>query len=152
VTILNVDMMRLRHDRLQRVTAAFALALFLAGTHYCLVGDVASRFGARISCMAPASPASGSCQAHCGHAASTPARSAPRTATPPCCVALAPVVAVALVKIPVESLAPTLPEAPVALAAAPVPVSWCGYRVTRDTGPPPLHTRAPLASRAPPLA
>jgi len=142
-------MMRLRNDRLQRATAALALALFLTGTHYCLVGDVASRFGARISCMAPAP--TGSCQSHCGHAASTPA-SAPRTATPPCCVALAPVVAVALVKIPAVALAPALPEAPEALAAAPVPVSWCGYRVLHDAGPPLRHTRAPLASRAPPLA
>ena len=147
-----IDMMRLRHPRLQRAKAAFALALFLTGTHYCLVGDIASRFGARISCMAPAPQPSGSCHSHCGHAASTPARSAPRTATPPCCVALAPVVAVALVKVPVEALAPALPEAPEARAAAPVPVSWCGYRVTRDAGPPLDHTRAPLAARAPPLA
>ena len=147
-------MMRLRYDRQLRATATFALALFLVGTHYCLVGDVASRFGARVSCMAPAQSKAGSCQSHCAHAASptSPARTTPRTATPPCCVALAPVLAVALVKIPVEALAPALPAAPAAQVAAPVLASWLGHRFTRDAGPPPLHSRAPLSSRAPPLA
>ena len=144
-------MMRFRHDQARRATAAFALVLFLTGTHYCLVGDIAARFGARVSCMAPVPQASGSCQSHCGHAA-TPARSAPRTATPPCCVALAPVLAAGLVKVPVEVLAPALPASLAAEAVPPALVSWCGYRVTRDAGPPLLHSRAPLASRAPPLA
>ena len=67
-------MMRFRHDRPRRATTAFALALFLVGTHYCLVGDVASRFGGSVSCMAcmaPAQAPSGSC-----HSAAGPARGA----------------------------------------------------------------------------
>ena len=153
-------MMGIRQRPARRATAAFALALFLAGTHYCLVGGVASVFGARFSCMTPAPAAAGSCHSapagsHCSHSASTPARSAPsRTATPPCCVALAPVVAVSPVEIPAQALAPApaLAAAPEAEAVAPVPASWVGYRVTRDAGPPALHARAPLSPRAPPLA
>jgi hypothetical protein len=133
--------------------AAFALALFLTGTHWCLVGGVASLFGARISCMTPA--VAGSCHAsassHCGHAA--PARSAPaRSAAPPCCVALAPVVSTTLVAIPDDALAPAFSAAPATEEAAPASPAWLGYRVTRDTGPPASHARAPLSSRAPPLA
>jgi len=149
--------MRFRHDRAQRATASFALALFLLGTHYCLVGGIASHFGVHISCMAPAPASAGSCHSapassHCGHAAS-PAGSAPvRTATPPCCVALAPVLATSLVEIPADALAPALPASPEAEEAAPVLAAWCGFRVTHDTGPPSLHSRAPLSPRAPPLA
>jgi len=143
-----------RHDRARSVTASFALALFLAGTNFCLVGGIASHFGARVSCMAPAQGSGGSCHSapassHCGHAAgSVPVR----TATPPCCVALAPVLATSLVEIPADALAPALPASPEAEVAAPVLAVWCGFRVTRDTGPPPLHPRAPLSPRAPPLA
>jgi hypothetical protein len=75
-----------------------------------------------------------------------------RTATPPCCVALAPVLATSLVEIPADALAPALPASPEAEEAAPVLASWCGFRVTHDTGPPALHARAPLSPRAPPLA
>jgi hypothetical protein len=133
--------------------AAFALALFLTGTHWCLVGGVASLFGAHISCMAPA--AAGSCHAsptsHCGHG--SPARPAPaRNAAPPCCVALAPVVATSLVAVPDDALAPVLAASPAAEEVAPASAPWVGYRVTRDTGPPAPHTRAPLPPRAPPLA
>jgi len=133
---------------------AFALALFLIGTHYCLVGGVASRFGARISCMAQSS--AGSCHSapgasHCGHAA--PGRPAPaRSASPPCCVALAPVVATSLVDVPAGAMAPALSASPAAEETAPPPATWLGYRIIRDTGPPPLHPRAPLSPRAPPLA
>jgi hypothetical protein len=91
--------------------AAFALALFLIGTHWCLVGAVATHFGARISCMTPL--ATGSCHgsptSHCGH--SSPARPA-RGAAPPCCVALAPVVATSLVAVPDDALAPVLAASP----------------------------------------
>jgi hypothetical protein len=131
--------------------AAFALALFLTGTHWCLVGGVASLFGARISCMAPV--AAGSCHAsttsHCGHTS----RPAPvRSAAPPCCVALAPVVATALVAAPDDALSPVLAASPEAEEVAPSSVPWLGSRVTRDTGPPARHAPAPLSPRAPPLA
>ena len=132
--------------------AAFALALFLTGTHWCLVGSVASLFGARISCMTPA--AAGSCHAsptsHCGHA--MPGRPAPaRNAAPPCCVALAPVVATSLVAVPDDALSPVLAASPEAEEVAPTSAPWIGHRVTRDTGPPAQHACAPLSARAPPL-
>jgi len=141
--------------------ASFALALFLAGSNYCLVGGIAAHFGAHVSCMASAGAPSGSCHAapassHCARAAGKTARghSAPsRTATPPCCVALAPVLASTGVKI--FASAPAL-ALPLGLAAdelaAPLHASWRGHRIFRDSGPPPLHPRAPLSPRAPPLA
>ena len=144
--------------------AAFALALFLAGTNYCLVGGVASHFGARVSCMAPASAPSGSCHSamsHCaraatpagGGSASSPGGSTPaRGGTPPCCVALAPVLAASGVEPLASQIAIALPVAPATDVSGPVTPSWHGYRVTRDAGPPPLHPRAPHSPRAPPLA
>jgi hypothetical protein len=143
--------------------AAFALALFLTGTHWCMVGVVASGFGARISCMAPARAEAGSCHAtpaasHCAQAAAAgePAAAGratqPPAGTPPCCVALAPALSAPGVKLAVDTTAPVL-SAPVSTGApAPVLASWHGFRVTRDAGPPALHARAPLSSRAPPLA
>ena len=131
--------------------AAFALALFLTGTHWCLVGAVASHFGAPISCMTPL--ATGSCHgsptSHCGHA--SPARPA-SGAAPPCCVALAPVVAASLVAVPDDALAPVLAASPEAEEVAPASAAWIGYRVTRDAGPPLQPACAPLSPRAPPLA
>ena len=141
--------------------SALALAVFLAGTHWCMVGVVASGFGARISCMAMAKTEAGSCHAtpassHCaqaaaaaGHKPKPTGRSAPpSTGTPP----LAPVLSAPGVKLTVDATAPTLP-APISLeAAAPAPASWHGYHVTCDAGPPALHSRAPLSARAPPLA
>jgi hypothetical protein len=143
--------------------ASFALALFLAGSNYCLVGGIAAHFGARVSCMAPAGAASGSCHAapassHCARAASAAGSSRnharpARTATPPCCVALAPVVASTGVKIFASAPALALPVVPAAdVVAAPLHASWRGHRIFRDSGPPPLHPRAPLSPRAPPLA
>jgi hypothetical protein len=162
VPILQENMIRFRHDRPRRAMAAFSLALFLAGTHYCLVGMVASRLGAHLPCMEqPVSPA-GSCHAapvasHCSHAATPASResrgsSPARSATPPCCVALAPVLATPGVKILATALTLSLPLPPAVEDAAPAPPSWCGYRVTRDAGPPALLTRAPRSTRAPPLA
>ena len=158
MTILQVSMFLVRHERARRAMASFSIALFLTGTHFCLVGAVASHFGARVSCMAPGTPA-GSCHSapaasHCAHAAgsgSAPAQPA-RSATPPCCVALAPVLASTGVKIPIAALAAVVAAPVVTETSAPVLASWVGYRVTRDAGPPALHLRAPLSLRAPPLA
>lgn len=146
--------------------AAFALVLFLAGTNYCLVGDIASQFGAHISCMAPAKAPSGSChetsgESHsaqaaspvCGGCGSSSNDSKPvRAATPPCCVALAPVVGTATVAIFASAISIALPVSSASEDAAPVPVAWHGHQVFRDTGPPTLHSRAPHSPRAPPLA
>ena len=158
-------MMRVENGRPGRAMSALAFAVFLAGTHWCMVGVVASGFGARISCMAPARTDAGSCHAtpassHCaqaaaaaGHESDPAGRSAPASAgTPPCCVALAPVLSAPGVKLPVDVMAPALPAPISTEAAALVLASWHGYRVTRDAGPPSLHSRAPLSSRAPPLA
>lgn len=157
-------MMRIGNGRPNGAMAAFALALFLTGTHWCMVGVVASGFGARISCMAPARAESGSCHAtpastHCAQAAAAAGRTEPlgpaappATGTPPCCVALAPVLSASVVEFTVDAAAPALSVALSIEAAAPVLASWHGYRVTCDAGPPALHTRAPLSARAPPLA
>ena len=158
-------MMRIGIGRPRGAMAAFALALFLTGTHWCMVGVVASGFGARISCMAPARTDAGSCHAtpassHCaqaaaaaGHESGPTGRSAPAsTGTPPCCVALAPVLSAAGVKLPVVVMSPALPAPLSTEAKAPALASWHGYRVTCDAGPPALHARAPLSARAPPLA
>jgi hypothetical protein len=153
-----------RNDPWRRATAALSLVLFIAGTNYCLVGGIASRFGVRVSCMAPGVASSGSCHelasaAHCGHSAggshgeSRPIHGRPaRAATPPCCIALAPVLATAVVKVPVGPMTAVLPDSPEAAEAVPVLASWSGHRVSRDAGPPALHARAPLSERAPPLA
>lgn len=146
--------------------AGLALALYLAGTNYCLVGGVASSFGARVACMAPAKTATGSCHtaavpSHCAQAAAS-ANGAPGSSrggstpvqTPPlpCCMALAPVLVASGVEIPASATTLALPASPESGDAAPVLVSWHGYRVTRDAGPPSLHSRAPQSPRAPPLA
>lgn len=166
MTIVVVNMTRMGHDRWRGVMSGFALALFLTGSNYCLVGGIASHFGARVSCMAPGGTASGSCHeapgaSHCAQAAS-PHRGAPgpahgpatppRAATPPCCVALSPVLAMPGVKIVASDLIVALPAVPATLDPAPLPVSWHGHRIFRDAGPPSLHSRAPLSLRAPPLA
>jgi hypothetical protein len=159
-----MNRMGTRNRPWRRATAALALVLFIAGTNYCLVGGIASRFGVRVSCMAPVAAASGSCHdltsaGHCGHlagspqGASGPFRHRPvRPATPPCCVALAPVLATAPVKVLVGPMTAVLPTSSAAAEAIPVLASWRGHRISRDTGPPALHTRAPLSERAPPLA
>jgi hypothetical protein len=67
-------------------------------------------------------------------------------------VALAPVVATSLVDVPAGAMAPALSASPAAEETAAPPATWLGYRTIRDTGPPPLHPRAPLSPRAPPLA
>ena len=156
-------MMRIGNGRPRRAMAAFALALFLTGTHWCMVGVVASAFGAHVSCMAPARAESGSCHAapatgHCAQAAAAgrtePAGRAPEptTGTPPCCVALAPVLSASGVKLTVDATASVLAAPVPAEAAAPDLASWVGYRVTVDTGPPAHPARALLSARAPPLA
>ena len=163
-TIFLVDMMRLRHDRSRGTMAGLALALYLAGTNYCLVGGIASGFGASIPCMAPAKAVAGSChgaatESHCAQAAANGASgasregSAPlRTQPLPCCLALAPVLATPGVEIPASAITLALPASPESDDAAPVLVSWHGYRVTRDAGPPAPHSPAPQSPRAPPLA
>lgn len=146
-----------------RVAAGLALALFLAGTNYCLVGMIAAStgHGSGVSCMAIGSP--GSCHeapraSHCGGASADRAASpqgspAPAPAgTAPCCVALAPVLAMQGAKILAGDLGPAIPRIIAAAEPAPVSSSWHGHRDFHDTGPPPLHSRAPLSPRAPPLA
>jgi hypothetical protein len=148
----------IRTTRVHRAAASLALALFLTGTNYCLVGTIAVAFGARVSCMAPAGAASTSCHAsagasHCAHSQTPSKQQAPvRTGTPPCCVALAPVLATHGLKIVTGDLAVAVQVAPATDAPASALADWHGHRVSCDAGPPSLHARAPLSSRAPPLA
>jgi hypothetical protein len=67
-------------------------------------------------------------------------------------VALAPVLALPGMKILAGDLGPVLPGIIAAAEPAPVSSAWHGHRDFRDTGPPALHSRAPLSPRAPPLA
>ena len=133
---------------------ALALALFLAGSNYCLVGTVAAAFGAHVSCMAPAGsrPAAAICS-RCAHSAPGSRAPAPaRAGTPPCCVALAPVLAISGAKLVAGEIATAAPAAPAADQQAPLLNQWLGARDAREAGPPPLHAGAPLPARAPPLA
>uniref|UniRef100_A0A832MMZ7 DUF2946 domain-containing protein n=1 Tax=Eiseniibacteriota bacterium TaxID=2212470 RepID=A0A832MMZ7_UNCEI len=153
--------------------AALALALFLGGTNYCLLGAFAGP-GSGIGCgmlsgaaaaaaeapaapachAAPAAPAVPAC-----HAAPAPdgADGAPAPApasrgTLPCCIALAPALAPdgaalsapdAVIAVLADAVAPVL-EAPVARAHA--------HERPPETGPPARPSRTPLPARAPPSA
>jgi len=151
--------MRRSNSNARRLAASLALAIFIAGSNYCLVGTIASAagLGARMSCMAPAAPAAGACHAgpssHCASARKGTESGAPvRTGTPPCCVALAPVVAAAIQKaVTLALVVAPLPQ-PVAVAADPAPPARTCAVLAHDAGPPFLIARAPLPLRAPPLA
>jgi hypothetical protein len=136
----------------RRVPVLLGLALFLAGTNYCLVGVIASSLGARgVACHADVpepAEASGCCHADSPAQAPDSPVAAPDA---PCCIAaLAPAVG------------PQAHEAPVSLSAltAPAPESFAAPALDRaaarpkpnETPPHEFRSQTPLSNRAPPLA
>ena len=138
-----------RASHLPRVfTSLLALALFLTGTNYCLVGALGARGSTAMACHAmPSTDPAPSCSA-CGHAA--PARSPSPAHTAPCCIVITTVVAPSAEK-------PTLTEldwAPLALATPveviPAPAARRALALNEQSPPADPASRAPLSSRAPP--
>ena len=149
-------MRRFRSSRLPRVaTTLIALALFLTGTNYCLVGLLGANAGGAMACHAlpaaeRAADSAPACASHCGHAA--PTRSPAPTHTPPCCI-VATAVAAPVAEKPIVVHADV---AALALATAAERFEAPAVHralVLKDHSPPadpaPL---APLSSRAPPLS
>lgn len=139
-----------------RALAGFGLALFLLGINWCLVGAVIPA-GAAMPCMpVAAAPADGDAEpaAHAGHCAGMAQQGgnespAPAPA-PPCCIALAPVLAPEAAKAepPLLALIDLPPAAP-ALEAA--PHTACELLRAPPESPPPLAAPgAPSSPRAPP--
>jgi len=152
----DVHMNRLRRSRRVRLPALIAcLALFLAGSNYCLL----SAWGGntRMACLVLPGTASAATKApQCGHCApaKTPVGTGKTTATPSCCPA--PVVTPSAPSIEKGSAFPGLSVAAfIAAASDPSPQYtsvWQGRPLLPDGQPPTRLARAPLSSRAPPLA
>jgi hypothetical protein len=132
---------------LRALGATLFLALFLAGTHLCLIRSVGASLGAHFPVSCDATGATAKAGSHCGHC--SPSRAPDTASESPCCIALLP------------SAMPTASDAgdatsPVALVAAPgVDVAPLVIVTRCASGPPPIHpgdpALAPLAPRAPPL-
>ncbi len=141
---------RARHP-FRALGALLALGLFLAGTNFCAVSQLAESLGYRVpacattALAAPRVPAGSTCE-HCAHGASR----APRAAAPaPCCIALVPVTAPdAHAHVAPASLLAVLPAAPAALADAGT-IDRLPAALAPD--PPGAPPRDPSAARAPPL-
>jgi hypothetical protein len=139
--------------RVRAPGALVALALFLLGTNFCLVGmTLAAAAPSKVpACHAKA--ASRSSASHCG-ATATGEDSAPSRRAP-CCEALAPVTPAEAPKAPPASVlhllfhfaAPATPLARPSVVAVRLDVAPLA-----DESPPADHAHAPLSSRAPPLA
>ncbi len=147
-------MHRLNHPSARRSALVLAgLALFLLGTNYCLVGAIAGADRMPMACMMPpAADADASPAGHCHGKASDDDAGAPPP-TLPCCVAFAPVVAPAVA----FGDAGALPLVGVVVTDAFVSfdapaASGHLLRAPPDGPPPDVASRAPLSSRAPPLA
>jgi hypothetical protein len=132
-------------------TSLIALALFLTGTNYCLVGALGSHADGAMAChAAPRADSAPACGSHCDQTA--PARSQAPAHTPPCCLVATAVAAPSAEK-PITC---DLDWAPLAITtpaeALPAP-SVHRAAVFTDPSPPATPAAlAPLASRAPPLS
>jgi hypothetical protein len=143
------------HRLIRRVGAVSALALFLLGSQFCLVGVLK---GAPMSCMATAKAGSAPTAGHCAaHAASSqdpqaPANSAPAPARAksPCCVSLAPTHAPEIARVDVAPLPLLIALAPASLDDAPRVVLT--HPPLDDDSPPPGWEKTVRAGRAPPLS
>jgi hypothetical protein len=140
-----------RSHRVPRALSSLvALALFLAGSNYCLVGALSAHGKPVMAChAAPASEAASACTSHCGHSA--PARSQAAVHTPPCCIVVTPVSTPSA-----EKPALIHDAAPLALlsAAEALPAPALRVEAVHSEHAPPADpaSRAPLSSRAPPLS
>ncbi len=153
--ISSMHMNRPRNHRAPHPLALIAcLALFLAGSNYCLLSAWAGN--TKMGCLVTPATAAAAKAPGCSHCA--PAGKHTRTgraaAKASCCPA--PVVAPTLPSIqdsgsvPAHSvaafLAAAIPQAPLNSSA------WQGHTVPPDGQPPTRLARAPLSARAPPLA
>ena len=140
---------------------ALALAMFLAGTNYCLAAALAGPHS-RLACAMQASlaPASESAPAPACHAAPPPCHAggaqrsnapASRTGVAPCCITLAPA-AKALESAPATDGAPIAVLASATLAPATEAPRSFSAAPPLDTGPPSAPEASPASPRAPPLA
>jgi len=141
----------LRVLRVRRVPARIAcLALFLAGSNYCLL----SAWGGNAAMACLSLPvAAAQTPARCHHCAPAGSRAGHENARPSCCPA--PVVTPQpLSNDRDDAAAPSSLDlfAAVALAAPQISSVWHGPRVLPDDRPPTRLVRAPLPARAPPLA
>ena len=152
---------RMKRLRRQRLPAAIfsiaALALFLAGSNYCMLSALAG--DTRMACLATPGDASAAAVPACHRVArrtqsDSKPTSEPPGAKPSCCPD--PVVAPITPAIEKADGAITLlPHAVVVTIASPVSpaaIDRHGPRPAPDAEPPPRFTLAPAPARAPPLA
>jgi hypothetical protein len=139
---------RFRRVRLPALIAS--LALFLAGSNYCMLSAWAGN--SKMACMV--APATTTKARTCGHCAPVKSNGGKTTASRSCCPA--PLVAPSA---PSVEKASAFPGPSVAAFIAAVidlsplhPSAWLGRLALPDGQPPTRLVSAPLAARAPPLA
>ena len=147
----NLSMRWFRSHRVPRALSSLvALALFLTGSNYCLVGALGAHGGSAMAChAAPAANSASSCSSHCGHSA--PARSQAPVHTPPCCIVVTMVTTPAAEK-PALVASDAAPIAFACETQAPVPSVRIAFFRSDHAPPADPASRAPLSSRAPPLS
>jgi hypothetical protein len=142
----------LRHPAI----AAFGLALFMLGSHYCLVGALMPGGMDAMACHAPVAVEAGEAHAAMpachGKAPSQKGEDAAPASQAPCCVALTPVVAPQIDKLASEDESLLVP-----VAFAPAPLrspATAGLLLRAPPESPPLAAapRAHASPRAPPIA
>jgi hypothetical protein len=136
------------HRLFRRAGAVAALALFMLGSNFCLVGVLR---GAPASCttMEPARPAPIAECSHCAHRTSgAPARAAHGTA--PCCVSLTPTNAPDVPRVTPAPIQVLIGLAVASLDDAPRVVS--AHPPLDDGSLPAAREKTVRADRAPPLA
>jgi hypothetical protein len=159
--MLSGDMRSIRFALRRPWPVALLLAVFLAGTNYCLAAALAGPHS-RLACamQATLAPASASAPVPACHAAlplcpacATKSSHAPasRTGVAQCCITLAPV-AKALDATPALDGAPIAVFASAMAAPAPDAPRDFGAAPIFDTGPPSGPEASPASPRAPPLA
>lgn len=138
--------------RARRMPALIAgLALFIAGSNYCLLSGWAGN--ADMACLALPKPSAPSTAAKCHHCAgpSSDAQAGSETARPSCCPA--PVVAPSAPALDRDDAVAASPLVLVVVDSSPQLMSaWHGHRALPDGRPPTRLARAPLPPRAPPLS
>lgn len=147
-------MSRLHLDRsVLRALATAALAVFLIGSNYCLVGALGGGFADSPACHSTRVRSERSSCCH-GARPSTDRRApaTPEHSLPCCMVAAAAPSPIQIEKVDADaSMLAGMPELAPSLPAAPA-ATWRGLD-RHGSGPPAsLRSRAPLSLRAPPLA
>lgn len=144
----------------RKATAVFGLALFMLGSHYCLVGALLPGGMDAMACMAPVATKSVAGDAahaampacHRGAAADENGEDTAPATTSPCCVSLTPVVAPQLDKFAADGGMLLLPAFDAQDAFRAPAIASLLLRAPPES--PPLHAppRAHASPRAPPLS